>query len=456
MPNMGGDPQVQKPVIFVGAADAICSEAIRIFAKATDRPIVLLDANQDALRDVAAKLPGKDVALRTVDIFKPEDLRATIADGALVIQGAQPYHRTSEPVITACIEAKVPYLDYSDDVHSTQVSLSLHERAKQAGIPCYINCGSSPGMTNLLAVEISQELDNVDSIDICWLVSEEGGELGREVLEHLMDITGGSCLTWADGKATVHENWVETSHAPLAEGSNQLFYESIHPEPVTLPRRFPNVNRIRALGALNPAPFNGLARGLGAAVNSGALSMDAAVDFLQHIQSKPSASWSGMLSAVTAQLQGGNITLNQLYQLASDSVSSLKPLNFALWGMVGQVRKGQCTTGEALGYLVNFVRGKKPPPRSSLLVRGVGTRNGHPAVIIKRSPISRKDSPFGEGMATSIGASCAAFALLALDLEEQGCAGVYCPEDWVEPDAFFKCMEKLGCPRDQIIESVQG
>ncbi|KAJ5268733.1 hypothetical protein N7497_010539 [Penicillium chrysogenum] len=451
---MGENSNVQKPVIFVGAADAICGEAIKIFAKATDRPIVLLDANQNSLRDVAAKLPGRDVTTGAVDIFNPEELRAAIADAGLVIQGAQPYQRTSELVITACIDAKVPYLDYSDDVHSTQVSLSLHERAKHAGIPCYINCGSSPGMTNLLAAEISQELDNAESIDICWLVSEEGGELGREVLEHVMDITGGPCLTWADGKATVHENWVETSHAPLAGGSNQLFYESIHPEPVTLPRRFPNVGRIRTLGALNPAPFNGLARGLGAAVSSGALSMDAAVDFLQHIQSKPFASWSDIFSAVAAQFQNGNITLNQLYQLASHSVSSLKPANFALWGMVGQVRNGQCTTGEALGFLLNSMRGKKAPPHSGMLVRGVGTRNGHPAVVIKRTRNLQKDSPLGQSMATSIGASCAAFALLALDHEEQGRVGVYCPEDWAEPDAFFKCMEKLGCPRDQIIESV--
>jgi hypothetical protein len=57
-------------------------------------------------------------------------------------------------------------------------------------------------------------------------------------------------------------------------------------------------------------------------------------------------------------------------------------------------------------------------------------------------------------MATSIGASCAAFALLALDLGTKGRSGVYCPEDWAEPETFFKFMEKLGCPRDQIVESL--
>lgn len=446
----------RKPVIFVGAADAICGEAIAIFAKATDVPIVLADANEDALRRVACKLTGRDITIRTVDIFDPDQLRRSIADAALVIQGAQPYYRSSTPVLRACIDAKVPYLDYSDDVHSTQESLGLHERAKKEGVPCYINCGSSPGMTNLLAVEITEKLDTVESLDICWLVSEEGGQLGREVLEHLMHITGGPCLTWADGKAAVHENWVETSYAPIVSGSNDLIYESVHPEPVTLPRRFPNVKRIRTLGALNPAPYNGFARGLGAAVDSGALSMDAAVDFLENMQSNSTGSWSDMIKTISAQFRGGDISLNRLYGLASHGVSSLKPWNLALWGIINQVRKGQCSMSEALGFLINNVRGKKSPSRSGVLVRGIGIRNGHPAVVIRRTPTPSDGSSLRQSMATSIGASCAAFALLALDTGAQTDPGVYCPEDWAKPVAFFKHMEKLGIPRNQIVESVQG
>jgi hypothetical protein len=441
-------------VIFVGAADAICGEAIRLFANATDVPIILADANEEALRRVASKLPGREIAIRTVDIFDPNQLRSSIADAALVIQGAQPYYRTSTPVLTACIDAKVPYLDYSDDVHSTQESLNLHERAKKEGVSCYINCGSSPGMTNLLAVEIAEELDTVDALETFWLVGEEGGQLGREVLEHLMHITGGPCLTWADGKAAVHENWVETSYASIYNGSNDIFYETVHPEPITLPRRFPNVKRIRTFGALDPAPYNGFARGLGAAVNSGALSMDAAVDFLESMQSKSAGGWSDTISAVTAQFRGGDITLNQLYQLASHGVSSLKPWNLALWGMIAQVCKGQCTAGEVLGFLINNARGKQSSPRSGLLVRGVGTRNGHPAVVIGRTPTASEDSSPGQSMATSIGASCAAFALLVLESGAQKHPGVNCPEDWADPVVFFKYMEKLGFPRNQIVESV--
>lgn len=448
--------QNSKPVIFIGAGDAICGEAIRIFAKASTIPIVLADTDEDALRRVAASLlPDRHVTTRKVDLFDPNALRSVIADAALVIQGAQPYYRTSTPVLTACIDAKVPYLDYSDDVHSTQESLALHERAKKEGVPCYINCGSSPGMSNLLALEVAKELDTLHTLDICWLVSEEGGQLGREVLEHLVHITGGPCLTWADGKPAVHENWVETAYAPVLDGSEVLFHESVHPEPVTLPRRFPNVTRIRTLGALNPAPYNGFARGIGAGVQSGALTMDAAVDFLEQMQRTSSASWSETFGSITEGLQGGNVTLNQLHQMASDGVRSLKPWRLALWGMIEQIKNGECTTGEVLRFLINSARGKQAPRRSGMLVRGIGTRNGRPAVAIRRTPQGVKDSPLGMSMATIIGACNAAFALMVLDMGSQQHPGVYCPEDWAGPERFFACMERLGFPRDQVVESIK-
>lgn len=137
----------------------------------------------------------KHTSTKKIDLFSPDELQDAIANAALVAQGAQPYYRTSLPVITACIEAKVPYLDYSDDLQNTQKSLDLSYRAEREGTPCYVNCGPSPGMTNLLALGIAKELETVDTIDICWLVGEDDGQLGRVVLEHLKHIPAGPCLT---------------------------------------------------------------------------------------------------------------------------------------------------------------------------------------------------------------------------------------------------------------------
>lgn len=35
----------------------------------------------------------------------------------------------------------------------------------------------------------------------------------------------------------------------------------------------------------------------------------------------------------------------------------------------------------------------------------------------------------------------------------QNCSGVLCPKDWAEPQAFYKALERVGTPRDEIVES---
>ncbi|GFF90995.1 conserved hypothetical protein [Aspergillus udagawae] len=242
-------------------------DAVERFATVSDAPIVLADINVTALESLAVKLTAGRASIKKLDLFDKSSLNETIRGAALVVLGAGPYMRTSEPVLKACLAAKVPYLDFDDDVQSTLAALDLQERAKHAGVPCYIGCGASPGMTNVMVMDAVRNLDTVESLDICWLVGDERGATGKAVLEHLMHIAAGPCLTWADGKPAINESWVETTYAPmLGEEGETLLHETAHPEPVTLPRIFPTAKRIRCAGALGPAPFNGIARGLGQAV----------------------------------------------------------------------------------------------------------------------------------------------------------------------------------------------
>jgi hypothetical protein len=63
-------------------------------------------------------------------------------------------------------------------------------------------------MSNVMVLDVTAELDTVDAIDICWSVSDGKGKTGKAVLEHLMHIAAGPCLTWANGKPTMNESWV--------------------------------------------------------------------------------------------------------------------------------------------------------------------------------------------------------------------------------------------------------
>lgn len=449
----------QKPgrVVFIGAAGEMCKVAIQLFAAASDAPLVLTDINQTNLERVASKLPAGRATSQILDLFDATALQKAIQGAALVVLGAGPYTRTSEPVLTACLESKIPYLDYDDDVESTQAALDLHERAKELGVPCYIGCGVSPGMSNVMVMDAAKDLDTVDTIETCWIVSEDRSSgTGKAVLEHFLHITAGPCLTWANGKATINESFVETGYVPIVPGEgDKLLHETAHPEPVTLPRLFPNATRIRCLGGVEPVPLNGVARGIGSAVRTGALPMKVAVDFLYDLlaTSAPPKGLGEAFGALTHHLMDGNTTLNDLVKLLYSTAESLGPLRYGLAGIIDQIRIGEVTIYEAIRFLIKFSQGKGEPSRCGILVRVVGTRNGHPTVVIKRNPSTGEGSFLGKSMGAGTGASIAAFMLLAMEKGNKD-GGVFCPEDWAEPQQFYKALERLGCPADDIIESI--
>ena len=129
----------------------MCRVAIEALAKAPhDLEFVLADIRPELVEPLAGKL-GTRAKVQKLDLYDADALRATIAGSSLVILGAGPYVRTSAPVIEACLELKIPYLDYDEDVESTEHALALDARAKEAGIPMYVGCGASPGMSNVMA-----------------------------------------------------------------------------------------------------------------------------------------------------------------------------------------------------------------------------------------------------------------------------------------------------------------
>jgi hypothetical protein len=90
-----------------------------------------------------------------------------------------------------------------------------------------------------------------------------------------------------------------------------LLHETAHPEPVTLPRVFPNTTRIRCLGGLDPAPFNGISRGLGVAVRRQDITVKEAVGFLLNLINNPlyHDGWGQAFGAMVESFRGGDITL---------------------------------------------------------------------------------------------------------------------------------------------------
>src|SRR4051812_13901425 len=343
-------------IVFIGAAGEMCRVAVERFAQAGgDWDLVLCDIRPEILHSLVVKLPPGRAAVRKLDLYDRDELRDVVDGAALVVLGAGPYMRTSGPVVEACLELKVPYLDFDDDVESTRHALTLHEKAEAAGIPIYVGCGASPGMSNVLAVDAAGELDTVENIDLAWVVGDERPGIGRAVLEHFLHITAGDCVTWEGGRRVIHETFVETGSAPMGGGLGEtLMLETAHPEAVTMPRKWPEAQRIRVIGGLDPAPFNGLGRGVGLAVHEGRMTMKEGIDFLEAL----------------------------LYQ----RIGKPKGYKAAISGMRAQVKQGQTTWGAVWKFIGLSLIRRTYPYKAGLLARVYGTKDGKPAVAIRRTP----------------------------------------------------------------------
>ena len=183
--------------------------------------------------------------------------------------------------------------------------------------------------------------------------------------------------------------------------------------------------------------------GLGDAVRRQVLPMEDAVDFMCNLynQELSMGSWGDAYSSIGAKLRGGDVTLNELIQLLGNASQAVGPWRHALSGLIDIVRTGESTVSEILKFLLSVVQGTTMPYRGGLSVRVVGTRAGHPTISTVRLPKVGQNARFFKDMSTTTGGACAAFMFLALETHGTD-GGVFPPEDWVDPDAFYKV---LGC-----------
>ncbi|MUL78672.1 saccharopine dehydrogenase family protein [Mycolicibacterium sp. CBMA 226] len=419
-----------KRIVFIGAAGEMCRVAIERFVKAADDgnwTLELYDIRPELLHDFAAKLPAGSAKVGSFDLFDGAALRDAIDGADLVVLGAGPYNRTAEPVMEACIEKRVAYLDLDDDEASARAALALDAQASAAGVPIFICCGASPGYTNVMTADAARDMDVVERVDICWVTGDEGPvPFGRAVLDHAIRGFAGPCWTWENGRAVQHQTFLETDVFDVGNslGDAYRFYECAHPEAVTLPRRWPGADRIRVLGALDPPPTNGIMRGVAVAVQDNKITMDEAIDFIN--------------------------------DLLTDKTGSLKVWRHALSGLWGTIRRGEIGAVEVLKFMATSAAKKHPPFRGTNYVRVTGTRDGHPVVSVRRAPVSGPGTPWTT-MASLTGSATAAFMLLALDHQpgQAQHSGVLAPEDWADPETFYNALAATGgAPLHQVVEAV--
>jgi saccharopine dehydrogenase (NAD+, L-lysine-forming) len=323
-----------------------------------------------------------------------------------------PYYRTGRPVLEACIDEKVDYIDLGDDDDSAMALLELDVQATAAGITALICCGIAPGLVNVLARRLADRLDQVDSIELAWVTSggaspPEGTEkAGAAVMEHMVHACMGKCVTVRDGRR-VEIPAFSLEHVlefPPPLGRFKVF-ELGHAETATMPRFIPGVRNVYTMGSLYPPSMNGAFRGVARLVEKGKVEMKDAVRFLMELDAGKSPKDVrlnlAVLRGALSQLLSRDITLRQFGRLLTQAEEDL------------------------YGGILVAVTGKKDGDRVRLQVATSERESGDEA------------TPMDE----STGTPLAVFASMLLDGSVRR-KGVLAPEACIDPDEFEARMEK--------------
>lgn len=98
-----------------------------------------------------------------------------IAQADLVIHCAGPFSYRDGHVLDTCIQQGVNYLDVADNPPYVKNAIAQRQRAEAAGVTAIVSTGVFPGISNSMARQSLEQLDQADHLQLNYVVSGSGG-----------------------------------------------------------------------------------------------------------------------------------------------------------------------------------------------------------------------------------------------------------------------------------------
>lgn len=169
----------QSNVVILGSGLMGSSIALDYLSSSSASGVTVVDSNSERLRALemrASKLSGLDQTtgssvklgekLETVelDIVKRKDDLVKLLQKFDLGVGALP-HGLAEEAVLAAVDAGIDFVDliYSWRYDKTT---NIDQKAKQKGVTIVPACGLAPGLTNILAKNAADQMEEVDSVRI--------------------------------------------------------------------------------------------------------------------------------------------------------------------------------------------------------------------------------------------------------------------------------------------------
>ncbi len=152
-------------IVVLGGAGMMGCVAVQDLARSEGvDEIVVADLSLERAQQVADYIHSSKLSLAQVDVHDHEAL-SRLLRGADCCLNATVYYLNLE-VMGACLETGVHYTDLGGLFHTTNKQLQLHQQFKAAGISAVLGMGSAPGVPNVQSRYAADQLDTIEYIHI--------------------------------------------------------------------------------------------------------------------------------------------------------------------------------------------------------------------------------------------------------------------------------------------------
>ncbi len=203
--------------------------------------IIIAGRDFDKAKKFADSFKSKKVKAEKINIDK--NLSEKIKGSDVLINCLQYYFNVN--VMKACIKAKVNYVDLGGLFHETKKQLKLNKEFKRINKIAVIGCGSTPGITNIMAEYGAEFLKKIDSTEITFANYDKTKYKQKFVLPYsfktIIDEYTKKPAVFQNGKIKFVEpgSGIKTYNFDKPFGKATGFY-TLHSELATFPSSFKN------------------------------------------------------------------------------------------------------------------------------------------------------------------------------------------------------------------------
>jgi lysine 6-dehydrogenase len=151
-------------VVILGGAGAMGRIIARDMKDAGVALPVIADRDLGPARDL-------DVEAVPVDVLDPDSLARALAGASCVI-ASLPY-RMNLVAMDAALAARAHYIDLGGLFHMTLRQRERHAAFRDAGLMAILGMGSAPGIVNVMAAHLGEEMTRVDEVH-CMVGAHDG------------------------------------------------------------------------------------------------------------------------------------------------------------------------------------------------------------------------------------------------------------------------------------------